>query len=178
MRYAMRDWGLFNLQPRHDCRHRQHRLVSLGPLLVERRHPAPLIELIHAPLGPVARVPPDSLLDTSFDTNPLQHGATVSNVRRECLSYIWGFCSIRQHGETYRPRLRIRRSQVRVLPSAPQSDSRVRKNFVPTLTTTFSPISPSCTTTAPDTLHSQPLSSISPADHCIAHPAATEPDRD
>src|SRR3712207_4097813 len=40
---------------------------------------------------------------------------------------------------------------------------------------TCAPISPSCPTTAPDTLHSQPLSSTSPADHCTAHPAATEP---
>ena len=44
----------------------------------------------------------------------------------------------------------------------------------PLVSHTCAPISP-CLTTAPDTLHGKPLSSISSADHCTAHPAATKP---
>ena len=57
--------------------------------------------------------------DPSLDTNPRPQRETLGNELGTVSAYYCGFCNYEQRPETYRLRLRIRRSQVRVLPSAP-----------------------------------------------------------
>src|SRR5215217_4894821 len=61
----------------------------------------------------------ETVTDTSFDTNPTHPTETTSNTGIGHSAYLCRFCNYKQRPETPRLRLRIRRSQVRVLPSAP-----------------------------------------------------------
>src|SRR5215218_993400 len=60
----------------------------------------------------------ETVTDTSFDTNPTHPTETTSNAGSGHSAYLCWFCNYQQHVEAHRLRLRIRRSQVRVLPSA------------------------------------------------------------
>ena len=53
-------------------------------------------------------------LDTSFDTNPKQRCETSGNTESSNSAYLGGFCNYGQRSETYRPRLKIMVSPVRV----------------------------------------------------------------
>src|SRR5215216_55358 len=64
----------------------------------------------------------ETVTDTSFDTNPAQPTETTSNTGSGHSAYLCWFCNYQQRAETRRLRLRIRRSQVLVLPSAPQKN--------------------------------------------------------
>jgi hypothetical protein len=70
--------------------------------------------------------------DTSFDTNPAQQRETQGNTGSGRSAYLCRFCDYEQRSETQCLRLRIRRSQVRVLPTeglAPPNG--YRKNRLP-----------------------------------------------
>jgi len=60
----------------------------------------------------------ETVTDTSFDTNPAQQRETQGNTGGGYLACLCRFRNHEQRSETQRLRLRIRRSQVRVLPSA------------------------------------------------------------
>src|SRR5215218_5006707 len=70
-----------------------------------------------------------TVTDTSFDTNPAQPTETTSNTGIEHSAYLCQFCNYEQRPETPRLRLRIRRSQVRVLPSVNKDLLGTRKSL-------------------------------------------------
>src|SRR5215216_3591142 len=70
-----------------------------------------------------------TVTDTSFDTNPAQPTETTSNTGIGHSAYLCQFCNYEQRPETPRLRLRIRRSQVRVLPSVNKDLLGTRKSL-------------------------------------------------
>ena len=55
-----------------------------------------------------------SAFDTSFDTNPKQRCERSGNTESSKSAYLGGFCNCQKRLETYRPRLKIMVSPVRV----------------------------------------------------------------
>src|SRR5215203_3094843 len=71
----------------------------------------------------------ETVTDTSFDTNPAQQRETQGNAGGGYLACLCRFRNHEQRSETQRLRLRIRRSQVRVLPSVNKDLLGTRKSL-------------------------------------------------
>src|SRR5215218_6931752 len=71
----------------------------------------------------------ETVTDTSFDTNPTHPTETTINTGIGHSAYLCQFCNYEQRPETPRLRLRIRRSQVRVLPSVNKDLLGTRKSL-------------------------------------------------